>query len=378
MFHTASLSIQVPLLKLKSLLDSVGFSSHDYVELVSGRSKNKTLKVMDVHGMAYPGLKELEIYRVFIEPLQAYRYFCWLKIEPLMMIRKKRTVELFEATPENINLLEDVFLEYMSRLLGKDFKAYHPIRVWACKRLDISYNLLLANSLIASDFIQLTKRRNLLSTHKANSRYKYINCSNSAYSKSSKVILYDKERHIADTFTSISGLEAAILLLDAGGTVRFELQCKQEKLRSIRDKHGIEDKSILPLLDETIANEQLSAYYRNTVGFGDFYIKYHAEKAVKTAKFSVSTKEKLLKTLRLIAISRDVKKAMKVFTGGRNSSFSGTEQTFRSYLKKLDELGINYVMIPKEWPAQHNYKDSVKEKIPNPAPAAWRESEKSA
>ena len=276
-------------------------------------------------------------------------YYAVIRMEPQMILEEHRTINLFKATEYNVHALQNTFREVMLRFLGYDDETLANLSEWNCRRIDYSLNIYFDTEINLNLFLEMTKKtsRYIRKKLKRMNKIPLKEQSTAEGNLSVKVLFYHKRRQVQCVYNSIPAEEMRRLIDNS--------KCKSTKTHTLKRKYGFDNRCILNYLNENIAHEILLTEYLNSVGRGDFYSRYHAEKRIKQSRFCKSKKTRLLHFLMLISRARHISNAEKQFTAGtyiRHNKQSvlvkGSKNTFRNYRKALESLGINPMLIPKE------------------------------
>ncbi|WP_195970934.1 hypothetical protein [Clostridium thermobutyricum] len=123
--------------------------------------------------------------------------------------------------------------------------------------------------------------------------------------------------------------------------LRLEIQCKKSKLYNIKNKSKFESLQVGEYLKKDISHKILSDYYFLVIGKGDYYKLKEAIEKIKNSNYSISTKEKLIKTLNLVNKHKSVWKA--------RDKCEYSIASFNRYLQLIRGININPVTIPVRW-----------------------------
>lgn len=343
---------------IQSLMAAFGFSSSSMRRFFFREGERACVKKK--LGCDYPdlGLKFARAYRWIDKQTMMPMYTFTIKIEPQMLLSHHRTVELYRATPDNNRILRDEFHIAMNNFVDDSDPCLVDLWAWNCGRIDYTHNIQFETEEDGSRFLALTKKTSKYIRNRRAQKMKGIKAaeqSTAEANKSSKVLFYGKRKQIKRVYVGMPEADLDRLLEEATGTIRFENQCKYQKINTIKNKYGFGDRSIEHFLDERIARDILSQSYDDTVGFGTFYSSYWAKKHIMESDYGSRKKKALYNCMRVISLSRSVYKAkMKYAEGsahlrGCSKKMKCTKQTFTRYLNDLEAIGVNPVMIPKNW-----------------------------
>lgn len=304
------------------------------------------------------GIKNFAIFRRDDNQTGYPVFYAILEIEPLVMIKEKLTVDLFQPTPANMLNLKFHFRSIMSRYLTHE--SLINLRSWQCRRIDYTFNFRFNSTADKNLFLELTRKtsRHVRKQTKRVTDLALKQQSTAEGNSSVKVMFYDKRKQIDEVYNDIPPSQKLSLLEAADNLIRFEVQCLKGRVLSLKRKHRFPDRSILNYLNKDIARDVLISEYRNSVGLGDFYSFYWAKKRIDESSFSATKKQSLVRLLQLIAQARHVSIAKEQFIEGTRIKRTdvivhGSENTFNRYLRDLNSLKINSMLIPKDRKITH-------------------------
>ncbi|WP_339230885.1 hypothetical protein NSQ77_10775 [Oceanobacillus sp. FSL K6-2867] len=311
--------------------------------LVKSKRKKNTIDIP----ISIPGLIAVSISYIGNE---CYRFY--LRVEPQSLIAGRRTINVFDCAFGSVERLRPVLdesIEIISSTLPQSDR-------WFVSRIDFTKNL---TSEYVRECVELAK--------KGKDPYRFketIDKSGSSYRKSKSVILnyYDKLDHITKKVDNISFDNH--LLEEAHNIYRIEVQClNHKKLKHIREKFDLPRKSNLyDYLRTDIAEWAFFSYYDKVIGRGDYYSLAQVLKRIESTDLGSRKKKNIKNWLKLIAQAKGMTNAKKQFVDGTTlgrtqTVVQGCLDTFRSYEKVCEEIGVNPVAIPKDWGIDY---------IPNP------------
>lgn len=169
------------------------------------------------------GIKNFTIFR---RDDTSYPFFyALLEIEPLVMIKEKLTVNLFQPTPANMLNLKFHFRSIMSRYLTHE--SLINLRSWQCRRIDYTFNFRFNSTADKDLFLELTRKtsRHVRKQTKRVTDLALKQQSTAEGNSSVKVTFYDKQKQIDDVYNDIPPLQKLSLLEAADNLIRFEVQC---------------------------------------------------------------------------------------------------------------------------------------------------------
>jgi len=340
MVHTFELILITHSDKIISLLKDYS-KLNEIQELIAGEIAKIILP------LNITGIMEVSISKINEDFFRIY-----LRIEPQSLIKGKRTIRLFDCSPQSVDKLK---LELDDKI--KEISYMLPsAEGWIVSRIDYAINL---TTSYVKQCVELAKR--------SNDPYRYkdtINLPGSSYRKSKSVILnfYDKQDHIAKYIDASS--VNSYLIEEAKDMFRVEVQClNQNKLNHIRKKFKLPTKAtIYDYLCSKMAKEVVLYHYNSVMGDSDFYSLYEAIKLINSTNWSDRKKKNIKKWLQLIAQARSITRARKQFVEGaliKNTQtlVNGSQNTFTNYIKACKEIGLSPITIPRDWGISY---------IPNP------------
>lgn len=132
--------------------------------------------------------------------------------------------------------------------------------------------------------------------------------------------------------------------------IRFEVQCKYLKMYHLSCKAAQSGNSeynkYSTLLSNEICTDIIEAYYKKTIGRGDWYSFQNAVHIIKRQNYNIQKEKRLIDALRSVSRHHSIPKAL--------SSFQSKElKSFKQTLNELRSLNINPVTIPNDWEIPH-------------------------
>lgn len=152
-------------------------------------------------------------------------------------------------------------------------------------------------------------------------------------SKSVQAVVYSKEEERMFKKEEIQVYEKNVL--------RFEVRILQDHINYMarKDKGNSRPKKLKEYMKEEIYRDYFRKYMSPIYHAGDFYKLEEARKRIRKSPLTDSNKNKLIGFLKQVS-SHSIDTPLK----------SMTDSTFRNRLKKLSQLGINPIPIPKNYP----------------------------
>ncbi len=277
-------------------------------------------------------------------------FYLILEINPHALINQNDTytINLYQASKENNDLLIDVFDKEMREKFNDDkhFKHLFDLSLWNAHRIDYTINFKFNTKEEANLFYKQVHKTSLYKrTCKLKIKgIKYFEQSVAEKNNSYKTICYDKYEEIKNTYNDFDINKLNKLLEEAKNVIRFECQLKKSALLRIRKKYNSTDNSILFFLSEDIAKEELIRHYDKTIGKGDFYHRERAKQKINETITRADVRCALISFLQLIAQSKSLDAAKESFVS-RSYEAAGDIKTFRRRLKRLEDLNISPVLI---------------------------------
>lgn len=140
------------------------------------------------------------------------------------------------------------------------------------------------------------------------------------------------------------------VLEEARDIIRFEVQCLYPRTRKLCQQAkmiGLQGIDIYKhLFDYKTFLKVINAYYKNTIGRGDWFTLSAAEEKIESKSYNSQKEDRLRNALREVNQCRSLSKAKAKYQGDDLEAFKRT-------LKDLADIGINPVTIPREWGIVH-------------------------
>ncbi|MFD1449513.1 hypothetical protein [Oceanobacillus sojae] len=335
MIHTVELTNKISEKKAIKILTKHNDPNEILELIIELKKKKATIKLP----LSIPG-----IILCSITYISNKYYRIYLRVDLQSLIIGRRTIDLFECSISFVEALRaalDGATSKISRTLPQSDE-------WHVSRIDFTVNL-------TSDYVEEC----VALAKKGNDPYRYkdiIDKSGSSYRKSKSVILnfYDKFDHISKKVTMDSF--DAHLLEEATNVYRIEVQClSSNKLRSIRERYNLpKNSNLFDYLRSDIAEWACLSYYEKVIGKGDYYSLAEALEKIDSTGWTIRRKNNIKNFLKLIAQAKGMTNAKKQFLEGKKLALTqtvvkGSRNTFRTYVKACEEIGVNPVTIPKDW-----------------------------
>lgn len=290
-------------------------------------------------------------------------FYLIVQLNPRVMLDSldEYTIHLYEATDENNEIVGQKFSHRM-RDLFQDVPGLQYLcnfGDWNCHRVDYTCNMRFEDDDTFELFMKLvhktsefTRTEMILMKDK-----KLFEQSAAEGNKSYKSLFYDKYKDMSEK-KGIDETRRSSLLPEAKHVVRFEQQCRKEKVRALKRKYKFPDLQAWRFLREDIARDVLLQRYDKMVGDGDFYKRKEARAIIRKNVEKKFMQKRLIQFLQLIARTRHVATARSyfispTFDGDKFPLAHGTIQTFHARTKQLRNLGINPVLIVDKCPVEY-------------------------
>lgn len=352
MIHTMTLIQTLNLEQLEDIMERLRFNEQERNRLFGNERFQTVHRYLNNHNLEN-GIKDFFVLRRDDDQTGGIQYFAIIELEPLVMLIRTRTVDLFRATNDNVERLQERFHAVMEEFFPNSHLA--SLDYWNCRRVDYTINLHFERIADKNLFLEMTKKtsRHVRKRPKKIWRLKINEQSTAEGNDSVKVLFYDKRKQIEETYTNMPIRQQRELMHAAKHIVRFEVQCKKGRVLTLQRKYHFPNRNILHYLNEEIAHALLLDEYIKSVSRGNFYSLYWAKKEIFASNFSEQKKQRLVYLLQLIAQARHVSIAKEQFIAGKrikrtNVIVKGSEATFRQYLRDLEDINVNPMLIPKE------------------------------
>lgn len=230
----------------------------------------------------------------------------------------------------DIEYVEDEF----NKLIESIHKDLPRLLNWIVNRIDYAINIRTNN---VKEYIKLFQRSDKPINYKElyckkSKRRKQLEGSFYLVSNSININFYDKEHQM---------LKQGFTMHKINNLLRLEVQCKKNKVNSIKQSKGFDACLVRYFLDSVLSEEIILYYYRKLIGEGYYYTLEDAIQIVEDSNYTNRTKNKCISILKEVNSSRSIWKA-------REKS-SHTKEEFNRYLKYIREVKVNVVTIPSEW-----------------------------
>lgn len=256
-------------------------------------------------------------------------YFCYnMFVNPCKVLGRDDVTQIYTA--ELFQEFQAQFNDIISR-----FELPLPeLQYWKAHRVDYTKNIVVPNVEL---YIKLFQKANLsnykFKKNEQNNILRYRPGSLHCRRGNHMINFYNKYDEILNNNPYYGEEE----LEQAKNILRIEVQCKRQKLDSIKKNYNLPDKNIIYFLqNESISNEILKYYVKKILGTAPYYKKSTAERLVKKSNYRKQTKELMLQLI------DDVSKQYSAI-----DKVKSNYQDITQLLKKFEDIGVNPVTINK-------------------------------
>lgn len=282
------------------------------------------------HAMKEKGFQRIALMKKSVSSKYQYPYMqLSITLNPAILIGKG-----YEEIIENTDIDE------VKRVFDNEVFSIHrklPRLInWTVNRIDYAVNI---ETEYVKEYIRLFQRGDKPCDFKEpydkrSKRRKQLKGSLYLTSNSVNINFYDKgnERKKA-------GVEGIDNLL------RIEVQCKKNKVNSIKKSKGFDSCLVGYFLDLSLSTEIINYYFRKVIGTGNYLTLAEAIRTIESSSYRRKTKDKCIDVLQQINKQRSIWKARE------KSKYDKSE--FNKYLKYIVGLEINPATIPKAWKVEY-------------------------
>lgn len=140
------------------------------------------------------------------------------------------------------------------------------------------------------------------------------------------------------------------MLDEAKDIIRFEVQCKYHKMYTLNNRAEESGNCRInkyeSLLSDETCHETIDYYFKKFIGIGDWYTMYQAIRTIKFNSFNSQKEKRLVNALKFVNDCHSLAEAKTAYQGNDLKAFERA-------IKELSNLGINPVIIPKNWGIKH-------------------------
>ncbi|WP_055667909.1 hypothetical protein [Desnuesiella massiliensis] len=266
-------------------------------------------------------------------------YGLHLILNPQKLIDKDNYIELTSKSD-----MKQFELKFNKKLFS--ISDYFPtFEEFSLSRVDYSFNYNFYNQEYAKNVMRIFKRAaqiNKLEEYKSydKTQKKLVSPKDSIYlwNKSVRINVYLKYNEM--TKKNIKNRD----INKAKGIIRFEIQCKQSKLYSLKKTFSIKNMRPSNFFREDIYCYIFQFYFKKIFGKGDFYKYNDAKKIIcSSKKIKENSKVLMLKFLKIVSIKRNINKAIDEIKG-----LGYKINEIEKVIKSFDSIGLNLVTVPRE------------------------------
>ena len=291
MIHTMTIQYQMDFSMMRTLLDRLKFSQKAIQTFLHAGYEQTEELYYDPQRL---GIEEMKLSNFYIYDSKKKKskrhYIFYIRLEPLTLIRGEQHIELFECTEENLKELYMTFSVFILTLLnisitGDSLASLANLLNWEAQRVDYTADLRLNNPDEVLLFINLAKLSGLENIY--NKSQKPSTYGDNFFDKSFKfgnnsweITLYNKQEQVLSK-KNLPHMVKDRQVDEAENIVRIEYQRKTQGTK--KSSTHYESRNIGEFLNEDRATKWLYECYESTIGYEDFYVQYHAMKAIDAA-----------------------------------------------------------------------------------------------
>jgi len=129
--------------------------------------------------------------------------------------------------------------------------------------------------------------------------------------------------------------------------LRIEIQVKVNKLKNIvRNSDEIDNRDLLKIATLEKERDLIIEYLNTVIRTGDYMRLPAARKVIRNSDYKKTKQDRLIAVLKEIQQSGGIENFLKKVKGGFRKL--GELSTIKTYLRDLQSIGINPVLIPKD------------------------------
>lgn len=293
MIHTMTVQYQLDEATMRLLLQRLKFSQRQINSFLYAAYEDAKPLYYDKNNQL--GIDEVSFCNHYIYDSKSEKskriFIVYVRLEPLVLIKKERYIKLFECTEDNKRELYMAFGNYIAGILNvKDeddpLAPLVDFYEWDANRVDYTVDIrmnshdevLLFMNIAKWGFLsnKYTKLDTMSNTYDKAFFDNKFKCGNKTW----EITLYDKQRQIASKEDYPEAIKPR-LIKEAENIVRLEYQRKNPGTKAAAT--DFESRKIYEFLNEDLGRKWLYECYEDTIGYEDFYVKYHADKAIDKA-----------------------------------------------------------------------------------------------
>ncbi len=267
------------------------------------------------------------------------RFYLILRINPKRMLNNN---DFISVTHESE--VAELFGEVNGCL--SDINIYDKFENFVVDRIDYCYNHKFSDEVASSRYMELLKRSALLHgfspiLNYSKTQHRRIDNEDAIYvrNKSVTINFYNKyNQTLKSSGDYYSNLE------NYKGIIRFEIQCRKSKVRSMKYSNDLPDLRAFRWLKEEFSEKTLLFYINKVFCSGSYFTLSEAKQAIIKTNFRDTTKQAMLDLLELTNSKRSLQKALDIFY-----SKGFAYDYMNRILNKFDAINVNPVTIPINW-----------------------------
>lgn len=126
--------------------------------------------------------------------------------------------------------------------------------------------------------------------------------------------------------------------------LRIEIQVKKNKLNAIVSKFGLKGRELQYLATPQVEDYVLNSYVKALTGAGMYVTQQQAFQIIDGSEYTNKKKQRLKATIKAITDKHGIAKVLEQIENGKITDL-GKLPTVRTYLREIQEMGINPVTI---------------------------------
>ena len=155
MIHTMTIQKEITWTPAQRLLESMGRRDFEITSFLSGRENPLIDEIESTISLPMPwtGIHQISISRSARPTSDGSpytTYFCYVRMEPLTVIKHETNIDLFECNDDNVRKLQDEFREFMKVYLQLDgtpssINEIAELSTWDANRIDFTRDIRMNN-----------------------------------------------------------------------------------------------------------------------------------------------------------------------------------------------------------------------------------------
>ncbi len=333
MIHTMYITSKLNRTQFNEIYDSITLLSG--IKPYAPDENTEQNKIYITYYRKPEGLSRIVLRKFNTDTIQ--KYSIEIQLNPKRLIEKDNHTlllqesDIIEVIQEFDDIVHEIHYEFPSFIM------------WKVNRIDYAVNIYTEHVKLYIELFQRANRPNIhYDGQYSNVLNKTIQKEGSFYliSKSVRLNFYDKQKQLIGESANSEDI------LSAKNILRIEVQCLRGKVNQIvRTDNDVINTELFNFLPKELSREIITNYFNHTIGDGDYYSLDAARKIINAQEnITPSTKDKLIKHLKLINQKTSIWKAKELY---------GNNRLFNNYIKQLRAIGINPVTIPREREVPH-------------------------